>query len=139
MIKTLIASGVAVSAAALASPALADVYVNPEFNGGIYGDDYLGGTLNLDVGYEVSDGPYSFYIQGGPAIVMPDGVESEVELAGNSYLHPNTNGAENTYAIADIVSNGFKMRYAGGLANQTGEEYVWAAWASHPFKTARAR
>ena len=82
MIKTLIASGVAVSAAALASPALADVYVNPEFNGGIYGDDYLGGTLNLDVGYEVSDGPYSFFIQGGPAILMPDGVESEVELAG---------------------------------------------------------
>ena len=82
MIKTLIASGVAVSATALASPALADVYVNPEFNGGVYGDDYLGGTLNLDVGYEVSDGPYSFYIQGGPAIVMPDGVESEIEFAG---------------------------------------------------------
>ena len=56
--------------------------MNPEFNGGVYGDDYLGGTLNLDVGYEVSDGPYSFYIQGGPAIVMPDGVDSEVELAG---------------------------------------------------------
>jgi hypothetical protein len=82
MLKTLIASGVAVSAAALASPALADVYVNPEFNGGVYGDDYLGGTLNLDVGYEVSDGPYSFYIQGGPAIVMPDGAGSEIEFAG---------------------------------------------------------
>ena len=83
MIKSLIVSGVAASAAAaLASPALADVYVNPEFNGGVYGDDYLGGTLNLDVGYEVSDGPYSFYIQGGPAIVMPDGADSEVELAG---------------------------------------------------------
>ena len=82
MFKLLIASGVAVSAAALASPALADVYVNPEFNGGSYGNDWLGGTLNLDVGYEVSDGPYSFYIQGGPAIVMPDGVESEIEFAG---------------------------------------------------------
>ena len=82
MIKTLIASGVAVSAAALASPALADIYVNPEFNGGSYGDDYLGGTLNLDVGYELSEGAYSFYIQGGPAIVMPEGVDSEVEFAG---------------------------------------------------------
>lgn len=58
---------------------------------------------------------------------------------GDSYLHPNSNGAENTYAIADILSNGFKMRYSGGLANQTGEEYVWAAFASNPFKTARAR
>ena len=82
MFKFLIASGVAVSAAALASPALADIYVNPEFNGGSYGDDYLGGTLNLDVGYELSEGAYSFYIQGGPAIVMPEGVDSEVEFAG---------------------------------------------------------
>ena len=82
MIKTLIASGVAVSAAALASPALADVYVNPEFNGGSYGDDYLGGTLNLDVGYELSEGAYSFYIQGGPALVMPNGADNEVEFAG---------------------------------------------------------
>jgi len=84
MIKTLIASGVAVSAAALASPALAEgnIYVNPEFNGGSYGDDYLGGTLNLDVGYELSEGAYSFYIQGGPAVVMPNGAENEIEFAG---------------------------------------------------------
>ena len=84
MIKLLIASGVAVSAAALASPALADsgVYVNPEFNGGSYGNDWLGGTLNLDVGYVGYDGVYSFYIQGGPAVVMPDGLDQELELAG---------------------------------------------------------
>ncbi len=84
MIKTLIASGVAVSAVALASPALAEgnVYVNPEFNGGSYGDEYLGGTLTMDVGYEVSEGAYSFYIQGGPALVMPNGADSEVEFAG---------------------------------------------------------
>jgi len=82
MVKILIASGVAVSAAALASPALADVYVNPEFNGGAYGEDWLGGTLNLDVGFEGSSGAYSYYIQGGPAIVMPDGEDQEFELAG---------------------------------------------------------
>ena len=82
MLKALIASGAAVSAAALASPALADIYVNPEFNGGSYGDDYLGGTLNLDVGYEMSDGVYSFYVQGGPALVMPNGADNEVEFAG---------------------------------------------------------
>ena len=82
MIKTLIASGAAVSAVALASPALADVYLNPEFNGSSYGDDYNGGTLNLDVGYEMGEGAYSFYIQGGPAVVMPNGVDSEIEFAG---------------------------------------------------------
>ena len=82
MSKLLSVSGVAVSAAVLGSPALANVYVNPEFNGGSYGDDYLGGTLTLDVGYEGSSGPYSYYIQGGPAIVMPNGAENEVEFAG---------------------------------------------------------
>lgn len=82
MIKTLIASGVAVSAAALASPALADVYVNPEFNGSSYGDSYNGGVLTLDVGYELSEGAYSFYIQGGPAVLMPNGADSEIEFAG---------------------------------------------------------
>jgi len=84
MIKTLIASGVAVSAAALASPALAEgnIYVNPEFNGSSYGDSYNGGVLNLDVGYELSEGGYSFYIQGGPALVMPNGADNEVEFAG---------------------------------------------------------
>ena len=82
MIKRLV-FGVAAGAAALVpSSALANVYVNPEFNGGSYGDDYLGGTRNLDVGYEGSSGVYSYYIQGGPAIVMPNGVENEVEFAG---------------------------------------------------------
>ena len=82
MFKTLIASGVAVSAAALGSPALADVYVNPEYNGSNYGSTHLGGTLNLDVGYKASEGPYSFYIQGGPAILLPNGGDEELEFAG---------------------------------------------------------
>jgi hypothetical protein len=82
MIKALIASSAVVGSAVLASPALADVYVNPEFNGGAYGDDWLGGTLNLDVGFEGGSGAYSYYIQGGPAVVMPDGEDQELELAG---------------------------------------------------------
>ena len=82
MLKSLIVSGIAASAAALASPVFANVYVNPEYNGANYGDDFLGGTLNLDVGYEGSSGAYSYYIQGGPAIVMPNGAENEVEFAG---------------------------------------------------------
>ena len=38
--------------------------------------------LNLDVGYEGGDGIYGFYMQGGPAVVMPDGGDEELELAG---------------------------------------------------------
>ena len=107
MIKFLIASGAAVSAAALASPALADVYVNPEFNGGSYGDDWLGGTLNLDVGFEGSSGAYSYYIQGGPAIVMPDGEDQEVEFAGK---------------IGGSVQASEKVSVYGELSGITGDE-----------------
>ena len=81
MIKTLIASGVAVSAAALASPALAGTYVNVENNAG-YQDGYQGSTTDLHVGYEGGDATYGFYIQGGPAIVMPSGADQELEIAG---------------------------------------------------------
>ena len=100
-------------------------------------------------GNSSTDGPFQ-YCGFKPRFLLLKGItqardwiildtERDAGNVGDSYLHPNTNGAENTYAIADILSNGFKMRYAGGLANQTGEEYVWAAFASHPFKTARAR
>ena len=81
MIKTLIASGVAVSAAALASPALAGTYLNVENNAG-YQDGYQGSTTDLHVGYEGGDGVYGFYIQGGPAYVQPDGDAGEFELSG---------------------------------------------------------
>jgi hypothetical protein len=82
MLKALIASSAVVGSAVLASPALADIYVNPEFNGSSYGDDYNGGVLTLDVGFEGASGAYSYYIQGGPAIVMPNGADQELELAG---------------------------------------------------------
>ena len=81
MIKTLIASGVAVSAAALASPALASPYVNVENNAG-YQDGYLGSTTDMHIGYEGGDGTYGYYLQGGPAIVTPDGGDVDVELSG---------------------------------------------------------
>ena len=81
MIKTLIASGVAVSAAALASPALAGTYVNIENNAG-YQDGYQGSTTDLHVGYEGGDGIYGFYLQGGPAIVSPDGGDTDMEMSG---------------------------------------------------------
>ena len=81
MIKILIASGVAVSAAALASPALAGTYLNVENNAG-YQDGYQGSTTDLHVGYEGGDGIYGFYLQGGPAIVSPDGGDTDMELSG---------------------------------------------------------
>ena len=79
MLKLLIASGVAVSAAALASPAQAEgFYLNPEFNAGWTGSDFNASLLEGHVGWE-KDG---FYIQGGPAYAQPDGGEAELGFSG---------------------------------------------------------
>ena len=55
-------------------------------------------------------------------------------------LYPNTNAAENSSGTGDhdILSNGFKFRDTGGAYNNT-QEYLYCAFAEHPFKTARAR
>jgi hypothetical protein len=56
-------------------------------------------------------------------------------------LRPNLSAAElnsSTY-VFDFVSNGFKVRGAGGEINTSGGTYIYAAFAENPFKYALAR
>jgi len=81
MFKALIASGAAASVAALATPAFADnFYLNPEFNAGWAGSNYGGSVLDGHFGYEQG----SWYIQGGPSVLMPDGGEAEVGFSAKT-------------------------------------------------------
>ena len=80
MLKSLIVSGVAATAAALASPVFAGPYVNVE-NNSAYSDGFSGAVTDLHVGYEGGQGPYSFYAQGGFALV-DDTDEISTELSG---------------------------------------------------------
>jgi hypothetical protein len=57
----------------------------------------------------------------------------------DSYLNANTGAAENTFGAIDFLSNGFKLRTSGGSYNQSGYTFIFACFAEHPFKTARAR
>ena len=59
----------------------------------------------------------------------------------NSRLSPNTSGAETIQpAVAlDVLSNGFKPRTTDYDSNQSGDTYIYAAFAEHPFKSSRAR
>ena len=62
----------------------------------------------------------------------------------NNTLVANVANAEDGYYTAtqvsvDYLSNGFKLRHGGGPLNDSGSTYIFAAWAEHPFKTARAR
>tara|TARA_B100001059_G_scaffold61402_1_gene57078 strand:+ start:637 stop:990 length:354 start_codon:yes stop_codon:yes gene_type:complete len=109
MIKAL---AVAVSGVLAGSAALAGPYVNPEFNGATVGDDYLGGALNLDVGYEGGEGAYSWFVQGGPAILMPNGSENEVEFAGKF---------GGSVQVAESVS------VYGELSGVTGDDFSWGS------------
>lgn len=57
-------------------------------------------------------------------------------------LRTNSSGAEvnpNVNTQNDILSNGFKVRHAGGAYNASGGTYIFAAFAEHPFKNALAR
>jgi hypothetical protein len=56
-------------------------------------------------------------------------------------LYANIGDAETTTVenYGDFLSNGFKTRYSNGNWNGSGETYIYAAFAEHPFATARAR
>jgi hypothetical protein len=112
MIKSLVLGAAATAVALAPASALAGPYLNPEFNGATVGDDYLGGALNLDVGYEGGQGAYSWFVQGGPAILMPNGSENEVEFAGKF------GGA---VQVAESVS------VYGELSGVTGDEFSWGS------------
>ena len=75
MLKALLVSSAVVGTAVLASPAAkADgFYINPEYNGSFDNDlEYGGGVIEGHVGYEKGN----FYIQWGPAALVPNGGEA---------------------------------------------------------------
>ena len=68
-----------------------------------------------------------------------DTAREPYNVAGNSLLSANGSGAEGGQGVFDILSNGFKMRNTDPSNNASGNTYVFAAFAEHPFKYARAR
>ena len=83
MFKSVLAATAALATSAGA--AVAGPYVNVETNAGWVGEDYAGATTDLHVGYEgaLSEST-SFYVQGGPAILTPDGGDTETEFSGKA-------------------------------------------------------
>ena len=78
----LIALAALTASAALATPAQAGVYVNVESNGSRTGSDIESTVTDLHVGYEGGNDSFTYYIQGGPAIVAVDGVDSANRISG---------------------------------------------------------
>jgi|TARA_B100001094_G_scaffold289516_1_gene306485 hypothetical protein len=83
MIKSVFAATAALSLSAGA--AFAGPYVNVETNAGWAADDYTGATTDIHVGYEGAIGESaSYYVQGGPAVIAADGVDTETEFSGKA-------------------------------------------------------
>ena len=94
--KTLIIAGVA---SFLAAPAFAGPYVNLENNAGFTGSDFEGAVTETHVGYESALGDSSsWYIQGGPAFVSPDGGDTTTELSGKVGIGADVTERVNVYA-----------------------------------------
>ena len=107
MIKFLIASGVAGTACVLASPAHAgEFYVNPELNVGAGMDSGVGSaTLETHIGYGFDNGAY---LQFGPALLMPDSGEQEVEISGKAGISAGPLYGEVSFITGDELGLGFK-------------------------------
>ncbi len=53
--------------------------------------------------------------------------------SSNSKLFPNTSGAENTGSDFDLLSNGFRCVTSHSMTNWSGRDFIYFAFASHPF------
>ena len=76
------AASAAVASLALAAPAFAGPYANIENNAGWAGSTFNGSSTDIHIGYEGSGENVSYYIQGGPSILSPNGGNAEVEFGG---------------------------------------------------------
>ena len=99
-----------------------------------------------------SDGPF-IYCGFRPRFVMVKRTDSTgdwqmYDTSQNTYnvclntLAANSANGNSSYVSGydlDIISNGFKWRAAGVVANASGGAYIYAAFAENPFKYALAR
>jgi hypothetical protein len=105
MFKTTIAAAAAAVAFAPAA-ALAGPYVNVETNAGWVGEDYIGATTDFHIGYEgaLGDSGASYYVQGGPALVAIDGVDTETEFSGKAGLGIPVSDAVGVYGEVSFLT-----------------------------------
>jgi|TARA_Y100000289_G_scaffold24740_1_gene24196 hypothetical protein len=103
MFKTTIAAAAAAIAFAPAA-ALAGPYVNVETNAGWAGDDYTGATTDVHVGYEGEIGAASYYVQGGPAFVAPDGADGDTQFSGKAGVGVPVTDALGVYGELSFIT-----------------------------------
>jgi hypothetical protein len=108
-------------------------------------------TFNSYVGNGSTNGPF-VYCGFRPRFILLKAYDAATDYyiydtARDTYnvslleLNPNSATADQsgTYGSMDIVSNGFKLRFATGEVNASGVNYAYAAFAENPFNNSLAR
>ena len=95
--KSIIAAGFLLGCA---QGAIAGPYANVEANSGFYGSDYTGTVTDVHVGYEGAN----WYVQGGPALLAPDGADGDVELSGKAGGSYDVNDALSVYGEVSFIT-----------------------------------
>ena len=90
-----------------------EVFLNPEFNGSAGADTGFGAaSLEGHIGYEFDNG---ISIQAGPALLIPDQGESEVELSGKINVGSGPLYGEASFITGDELTVGIKAGARFGL------------------------
>ena len=98
-----------------ASAAVAGPFVNVEANSGWVGSEYTGNVTDLHLGFEHSEGPYSVYVQGGPAFVSVQGEDSEMEFSGKIGGSVAASSKVSVYAELAGITGDLNNSYGGKL------------------------
>lgn len=82
MIKSVFAAAAALSMSTGA--AFAGPFVNVEANSGFTGSQYSETVTEFHLGYAGDAGDVGYFVQAGPALISPDGAESETVFSGKA-------------------------------------------------------
>ena len=120
--KSIIAAGILLASA---PAAIAGPYVNIENNAGSTGVEFDMSVLESHVGYEGELGENSaFYVQGGPAFVMPNGESLSTELSAKIGVESQLTEKVSAYAeVSAITSGGVDLSEAINTNVKTGVTY----------------
>ena len=83
-----------------------EMYVNPEVNTGFGTDSGFGSAIvEGHVGYDFDNGAY---VQAGPAVLIPDSGESEIEISGKAGISNGPVYGEVCFITGDELTVGLK-------------------------------
>ena len=120
----------ALSAASVlcAAPAIAGpVYYNPEVKSSFKGYDYGKTVFYNDIGFENKLGENSkFYLQAGPAVVLPDGGDQTTELHAKAGLKFKVTEKLSGYGeISGLTSDEINLKEPLSVGTKVGFKYFF--------------